>query len=407
MTKDDIIKAAFKVWGRELYRTTSLSEIARELGVSKPALYRHFECKNALSEAMFSAFFDDICSFIKEGYERAISSKDRQESGLIMMRTMGEYYIRNREAFTFSLFQVYNNRNRQQLNDEFCARGVDFQALAHKDGSGASYPSKMQLGMSTLIFCIAHFHRHGSIDQLKHALLEIEDRITKGLGLNAKKVAALDYQALEELAAGNIYEDTENDTLLKAVAEAVAEAGPWDASMEMVAQRSGLSKSGLYAHFKSKQDMLEQLFISELVSLVNSAKQQIENSKDSEEQLYLAIISIVHHLRSRPEILVAIDWIKTRRLDLGKEVHSRLYGIIKQIKLEAIQSYDQDRLVWIAQWILFMIINVLALWHQNQEKNPSCDERNMLWAKNAAKVPDESFRALFRFIALGLEGMNS
>jgi hypothetical protein len=28
------------------------------------------------------------------------------------------------------------------------------------------------------------------------------------------------------------------------------------------------------------------------------------------------------------------------------------------------------------------------------------------WAKNAAEVPNESFRILFRFIALGLRGLN-
>ncbi|MDR0472401.1 MAG: TetR/AcrR family transcriptional regulator [Treponema sp.] len=40
MTKNDIIKAAFRVWGREFYQTASLSELALELGASKAALYR-------------------------------------------------------------------------------------------------------------------------------------------------------------------------------------------------------------------------------------------------------------------------------------------------------------------------------------------------------------------------------
>jgi AcrR family transcriptional regulator len=38
MTKQDIIKAAFRAWGRELYQTMSLTQIADELNVTKPAL---------------------------------------------------------------------------------------------------------------------------------------------------------------------------------------------------------------------------------------------------------------------------------------------------------------------------------------------------------------------------------
>ena len=57
MTNDDIIKAAFKVWGRELYRTTSLTEIALELGVSKTALYRHFKDKDSILEAKYEFTF--------------------------------------------------------------------------------------------------------------------------------------------------------------------------------------------------------------------------------------------------------------------------------------------------------------------------------------------------------------
>jgi AcrR family transcriptional regulator len=45
--------------------------------------------------------------------------------------------------------------------------------------------------------------------------------------------------------------------------------------MEMVARRSGLSKSGLYAHFKNKQDMLNRFFITEFTRIANYAKAQI------------------------------------------------------------------------------------------------------------------------------------
>jgi AcrR family transcriptional regulator len=409
MTNDDIIKAAFKVWGRDLYRTTSLTEIALELGVSKPALYRHFRGKDALLNSMYTAFFDDCAAFIKEGCEKAASAASGMEACLTLMRTVADYYVRNRDAFIFSHIRVYSSRDRKNLEREFRERGVNFECLI--SSRGESYPSAMQLMMATIFFCVAGFHHQNyksgkipSEEMLRRALFQIEERIEKGLKMDARKVAALNYEGFEKQAAGLVGKYIEDNALLKAVAEAVAEAGPWDASMEMVARRSGLSKSGLYAHFKNKQDMLAQLFISEFSKIVNFAKAQIETTEVHEEQLYLAIISIVYYLRSRPEIFASMDWIKTRQLDLGKAMPGRLYRIIRSIKIEAIRKYDQHFIFHAAQWILFMIVNTLVL--RPGAPEASCTGRNNGWAKNAVDVPNESFQILFRYISLGLEGLN-
>ena len=432
MTKEDIIEAAFKVWGRDLYRTTSLTQIAGELGVSKPALYRHFKDKDSLLDAMYSAYFDDFAEFNKKGFDKAVNAPSRKEADLIIVRTFAEYYIRNRDAFIFSLIQVYNSRIRKNTIQEMALRGFNFDLLARE--KDPFYPPQMQLIMATVVFSIAEFHqrsvRTGEIHQrsvikaapraaadvtnetVERVLSGIEARICKGLRLDGKTIAALDYEALEKRAAGTVWDSNEVNALLRAVAEAVAEAGPWDASMEMVAKRSGLSKSGLYAHFKSRLDMLSQMFVTEFTRMANLAKAQIESSTVPEEQLYLGIMSIAGYLRSRPEILVALDWIKTRRFEgLGKEIPGHLFRIIGSIKLEAIQSYDKNMLVEIAQWIIFMTINNLVWWPSGRKSCPAMEpeqpDMSINWAKSIIEeVPNESFRILFRFIALGLEGID-
>ena len=421
MTRDDIIRAAYKVWGRDLYRTTSLTDIAKELGVSKPALYRHFKGKDSLLDAMYTTFFDDCSGFTRKGYEKAIKTGDKRKSYLIWLRTMSEFYALNKDAFIFSLTMVFSSRDRLSLHSEFINRGIDFGHPALIDEIPAPYPSKMQLGIATGIFHLAQFHHHEkkkdaspTSDQIKHTISELEKIVTRGLNMNAGKVRGLNYQDLEKQAAGAEYVDTETNIILRAAAEAVAEAGPWNASMEMVAKHSGLSKSGLYAHYKNKQDMLTKLFIAEFTRIVNFAKAQIERSSVSEEQLYLAIISMVNYLRSRPEILVALDWIKTSRLELGTDVSLYLYKAIGTIKIKAIQNYDRDMLVKVAQWMLFLIVNTLALWQPGGGKKTECpvpgipgiQNQDISWARNAAEIPNESLRILFRYIALGVEGLN-
>jgi hypothetical protein len=160
--------------------------------------------------------------------------------------------------------------------------------------------------------------------------------------------------------------------------------------------------------------MMAQLFIGEFSKIADFTRALIETTDVQEEQLYLAIVSIVYYLRSRPEIFAAMDWIKTRQLNLGEGMTSRLYRIIRSIKIELVSRHDQRFFVWTAKWVLFMIVNTLVLWPSSiSEKvflekisEKSCAAGNKDWAKSVAAIPNESFRILFRFISLGLEGLN-
>jgi AcrR family transcriptional regulator len=261
---------------------------------------------------------------------------------------------------------------------------------------------------------VAHFHRfvhkgEGAPGEklVASTLADVEKRVRYGLGLKVQKTAALDFNMLEAASVeGGYEEETEDNKLLQAVAGAVAQAGPWNASMEMVAKRSGLSKSGLYAHFKSRQDMLGQLFITEFGRIVSHAETRVSTSGVPEEQLYLAVISIVDYLRSRPEILIAMDWIKTRRQELGAEIPPRIYSLITNIKLGVFAKAGSDGASE-AQWILFMIVNTLVGWMPAKECNTArLGEKKTGRLREIQSVPNESFRILYRFIARGLEGLN-
>ncbi|AEF83069.1 TetR/AcrR family transcriptional regulator [Leadbettera azotonutricia] len=413
MTNEDITRTAFKVWGRELYKTTSLTSIARELGVSKPALYRHFKDKQALLDAMYSSFFDEYAAFIKGSYEKALMTKDKGERFYIMMRAITEYYIRNKDAFLFSLLQVYSSLEMRAMAERLAANGINLVKLAREADDSGMYPSRSQFIFVTGIFWVAHFHRNihkgeGAPEEklVAGTLADMEKRIRHGLGLKVQKIAALDFNMLEAAAAGSYEKETEDNKLLQAVAGAVAQAGPWNASMEMVAKRSGLSKSGLYAHFKSRQDMLGRLFLTEFDRIIDYAGAKVNTSRVPEAQLYLAIFSIVDYLRSKPEILIALDWFKTRRLELGAEVPARIYDPITNIKLDVFAKAGDDS-THEAQWILFMIVNMLVRWIPGNKGDTAWpEEKKNERFKEIRNISNESARILYKFIVLGLEGLS-
>ncbi|MDR0386953.1 MAG: TetR/AcrR family transcriptional regulator [Treponema sp.] len=441
MTREDIITAAFRVWGRDLYRTTSLTQLAGDLGVTKPALYRHFPHKRALLEGMYEWFFDDYTAYIKAGYDDAVAAGDSVEGMLILGRAVARYYCRNMDVFLFSLIQVYGSQDQGFITDKLAERGIDMRKLRFPpapDGSGAEgetpYPSLLRLITVTLMCWTAFYHKHrieagtgdapysacnwdaapSSEEDLKNAVAGMEEKILNGLGFDRARIDGLDYEDLERRVTGLIPENIEDDGLYRAVAEVLAEAGPWDVSMDMVARRSGLSKSGLYAHFRNKQDMIRQYFGTEFERIIASAGAGKAGSTVPEEQLYLAIIAIADYFRGRPEILLALDRLRTRKPDMEIPEPPLFYRVFAGINLivpdagcsdegpEAVQARED-----ISQWILFLIVNILRSGEApgNDAEMPAAETvRAPAFRSRFREVENSSFRILYRFVVSGIRG---
>ena len=138
-----------------------------------------------------------------------------------------------------------------------------------------------------------------------------------------------------------------------------------------MAHRSGLSKSSLYCHFKNKQDMLHQLFVTEFARILDFARHGMRQSAVPQEQLYLGIFSIVEYLRSRQDILVAMDWIRNRGISLKPPENGRpsaegsdFLRLFEDIDISLLQNgknpfSGMGEGLWLSPWILFLIINTL------------------------------------------------
>ncbi|MCL2270650.1 MAG: TetR/AcrR family transcriptional regulator, partial [Treponema sp.] len=233
--------------------------------------------------------------------------------------------------------------------------------------------------------------------------------IEQGLGYRNEEIDAVDYECLEGRIAGTVH-NIKDDPLLKAVAGAVAEAGPWQATMEQVARRSGLSKSSLYYHFENKQDMLHQLFKTESRRIIDFARQGMRQSAVPQEQLYLGIFSIAEYLRAKPDILITMDWLRTRRPNLkpsgekfDRQEHEYLW-IFEEIDIKPLQNTvspfnelpgKEGR---ISPWILFLLANALM------NRTPG---QALGTGASITGVPNRDIRFLYRLVTLGAKGFRS
>ena len=395
MTRTEIIEAAFKVWGRDFYRKTSLSQLAGELGVSKPALYRHFENKQALTEAMTERFLDDFAASIRADFERAQQAEDADEGILTIIRSISGFFARNVYALLFSLINIYDRiLDGRAISQRLKTRGVDMDIL--KDIIEKKYDvelSVVHMIFASLTFFMAYFHKAEKSFEKPLSEEKIEDMLSvtckvikQGLGYSAKKIDAVDFEKQE--AKIGAPENAEIEPLFKAVAETVAEVGPWDASMDMVAKRLGLTKSSLYGHFKNRKDMLRRLFSGEFRRIIKFAQQGIALSDIPEEQLYLGLFAITVYFRSHPEFMISLDWLRTRKLDLG-EPKKNAGRLFEDVDIETIRGGSDDEKERISGWMLFLLINVLTRHGRST---------------SAEKVQKKDIRVLYRFITLGLGG---
>jgi AcrR family transcriptional regulator len=64
-TKKTIVKTALELFLQNGYEKTSMNDIAREVGISKPAIYHHFKNKDQLFHEVLSLFFEEMGKWSK------------------------------------------------------------------------------------------------------------------------------------------------------------------------------------------------------------------------------------------------------------------------------------------------------------------------------------------------------
>ena len=85
VVRDQIVEAAHECFARYGYRKTTVSDLAREIGFSKAYIYRFFESKQAIGEAICSRCLGTVTSAV---YEALAESKSATEKLRRMLRTI-------------------------------------------------------------------------------------------------------------------------------------------------------------------------------------------------------------------------------------------------------------------------------------------------------------------------------
>lgn len=102
--RDEILRSALELIAERGFHNAPISAIAEEAGVGAGTIYRYFENKDILINALFRELHSKICKGLLEGYE---TEKPMRERFLHLSRWLLRYFIDN--PLDFRYLEQYHN----------------------------------------------------------------------------------------------------------------------------------------------------------------------------------------------------------------------------------------------------------------------------------------------------------
>jgi AcrR family transcriptional regulator len=96
----------------------------------------------------------------------------------------------------------------------------------------------------------------------------------------------------------------------------VARDGLWNATVESIARRLGMSKSSLYFYFENRDQMLWEMIDRERHSLGELVLQRTWKQESFEEKLYAYFVLFLRYVWGRPEFLAMMNWFRFQEFEI-------------------------------------------------------------------------------------------
>jgi AcrR family transcriptional regulator len=97
-TRDLILEEALKLFSEKGIKETTVRDIARAVGITEGAIYRHFESKDQIVHELFALYSERLYSALKESMEGSEGLEERFKNAI---QTFLIFAFRNPEAFRY------------------------------------------------------------------------------------------------------------------------------------------------------------------------------------------------------------------------------------------------------------------------------------------------------------------
>lgn len=319
MTNAEIIAAAFKTWGDDMYMHTSLSSLAAALGITKPALYRYFRDKDQIMEAMLACYIEAHEKATRDLLPR-LSVTDFREGFSDYAGALFALYGRNRGYFYFAakfLLEHEHPFHVRLLSVIQREAAVFAENLAARQGLD---DKRIDLVLTTaythmLFWCELVTGKNkvqftgGSTEGLKAMTASLFDGFFPGIDPGSFSPAAVESRLdIDETDL------PKTDERLEAIMQVIAREGFHNASISKIAGELNISKSSLYSLFKDKQEMLSKVLCGYRDLLFRSGKEKLDRLDNPFDRFYGYFFLILLYLVKDEKKAKFLNWLRFQNI---------------------------------------------------------------------------------------------
>lgn len=375
--KEQILEAAFALSHRNI--SWSMQDIAWEVGVSKPALYRHYSNRAELEHLMESRVMEHIFSTIQQ----AGGTRDCIRMAVVeALRAKPDYFL----FLTKQLITVEDFP--QKALDYLIARSphiADYFARINALPADVYQMQSLGIQKNTITVLLASYTAAG--------IREYQDELLRRNAEGFPEVTMPTEERLDALDKITINLDQkENSKLFQAIARAVQAQGIGNVTVEKIAEEMGTAKSSLYFYYENKEAMLKELIVHESDTILALLARHVTQGATFEEQIYLAMMIHARYLLRKPGVIPVFNWI---RYEMITHHHKIIHPDIHRNGI--LDSFNTDNFVTRCPDIKLGALSVIkwALTLSSgctiREYESGLDEKKIL----------ESIRTMYKLILLG------
>ena len=316
-TKQQIIDAAFGLIAENPLEQLSLSAVAERVGISKPAIFRHFLNKDALIEAIKVDCFYKMA----QAFGSVIDSGHDFYSPQVIDHIV-RFFLQN-EKYLFFLIQliVHANDAEKMLEREMHTAGISipYKKNFTLDAEGnavldkPAYYRSTYAGLTVFYFMVLYTVVRGKRGQPVCPAEEFGGKIRALLHDGIEGFAPLSDERLRALHRQFTFapqEETVRGKIFVALCKVIAECGIPRVTVGAVAQAADMAKSSLYNYFSSKDDMIKSLVSDEFVFLTKTIEQNCKLGQTNTEILAAYMYSIMLYFKHKPYSVGLFSWLR-------------------------------------------------------------------------------------------------
>ncbi|WP_407427857.1 TetR/AcrR family transcriptional regulator [Treponema sp.] len=315
-TKELILDAAFSFLEEPRYNMFSMNELAERVGITKPAIYRHFKGKEEVLSAMEKRLFDDLAEYLSK-----INASDAASSK-IPLANLIHYFLQNPNYINYFIAQMSSVQNyEEKVFNELQSRNVPVFLRTQTISTNVTEFAKHVFSGMTIFYFVKvqeKFIKMGLVQKVpENFALQIVELMIEGIAKLGPENPDFLIEKLSEQRKNELLQlckispeiFPKENKIFTALASVIEKYKFPGVTVERIAEELNMAKSSLYEYFDNKNQMVKTLINRELQLLQTIIIENSAEAKNFTEYVYILIASEIEYFNHRPSIIPICGWL--------------------------------------------------------------------------------------------------